>query len=96
MAGVGRTGNGGNGIAGSTGSPGGNGGFGGGIYNAGVAIVGLEHAMGVADNYVNTKQLNESAVNSTVNAQVYNVGGSVNVSSAAVGKRCKNARLIVL
>jgi len=36
-------------------------------------------------NYVNTKQLNESAVNSTVNAQVYNVGGSVNVSSAAVG-----------
>jgi hypothetical protein len=36
-------------------------------------------------NYVNTKQLNESAVNSTTNAQVYNVGGSVNVSSAAVG-----------
>jgi hypothetical protein len=38
-----------------------------------------------AYNYVNTSQLNESAVNSTTNAQVYNVGGSVNVSSAAVG-----------
>ena len=36
-------------------------------------------------NYVNTKQLNKLAVNSTTNAQVYNVGGSVNVSSAAVG-----------
>jgi hypothetical protein len=36
-------------------------------------------------NYVNTSQLNQSAVNSTTNAQVYNVGGTVNVSSSAVG-----------
>jgi hypothetical protein len=36
-------------------------------------------------NYVNTNQLNQSAVNSTTNVQAYNVGGSVNVSSSAVG-----------
>lgn len=36
-------------------------------------------------NYVNTNQINESAVNSTTNVQTYNIGGSVNVSSSAVG-----------
>jgi hypothetical protein len=36
-------------------------------------------------NYVNTNQINQSAVNSTTNVQAYNVGGSVNVSSSAVG-----------
>ena len=36
-------------------------------------------------NYVNTNQLNESSVNSTTNVQAYNIGGSVNVSSSAVG-----------
>jgi hypothetical protein len=36
-------------------------------------------------NYVNTNQINQSAVNSTTNVQTYNVGGSVNVSSSAVG-----------
>jgi hypothetical protein len=36
-------------------------------------------------NYVNTNQINSSAVNSTTNVQSYNVGGSVNVSSSAVG-----------
>ncbi len=36
-------------------------------------------------NYVNTQQINQSAVNSTTNVQAYNVGGSVNVSSSAVG-----------
>jgi len=36
-------------------------------------------------NYVNTKQLNQSSTNSTTNVQAYNVGGSVNVSSSAVG-----------
>ena len=36
-------------------------------------------------NYVNTQQLNSSAVNSTTNVQTYNIGGSVNVSSSAVG-----------
>lgn len=36
-------------------------------------------------NYVNTNQLNQSNVNSTTNVQAYNIGGSVNVSSSAVG-----------
>ena len=36
-------------------------------------------------NYVNSNQINESAVNSTTNVQTYNVGGTVNVSSSAVG-----------
>ena len=36
-------------------------------------------------NFVNTNQLNQSAVNSTTNVNAYNVGGSVNVSSSAVG-----------
>ncbi|HEX4859764.1 MAG TPA: hypothetical protein VFV07_00915 [Rhizomicrobium sp.] len=36
-------------------------------------------------NFVNTNQINQSAVNSTTNVQAYNVGGSVNVSSSAVG-----------
>jgi hypothetical protein len=36
-------------------------------------------------NYVNTNQINHSAVNSTTNVSAYNVGGSVNVSSSAVG-----------
>jgi len=36
-------------------------------------------------NYVNTTQINSSAVNSTTNVQTFNVGGTVNVSSSAVG-----------
>jgi hypothetical protein len=36
-------------------------------------------------NYVNSQQINSSAVNSTTNVQAYNVGGTVNVSSSAVG-----------
>lgn len=36
-------------------------------------------------NYVNTQQLNSSSTNSTTNVQAFNVGGTVNVSSAAVG-----------
>jgi hypothetical protein len=36
-------------------------------------------------NFVNTNQLNQSAVNSTTNVNAYHVGSNANVSSSAVG-----------